>query len=217
MPADARLIETAGSEAADERSVSDCEIARPFYVFHDTSPSTSTKKFGDLTAVDDLSLGRGGRRDLRPGRARRRRQDHHHAAADLDHGSRRRRRLGGRASRRPRGRGGQGRDRLHEPAVRALRRPDRDGEPRLLRRHLQRAAQGPRRADRAAAGLQQPDALQAPPGGQPFRRNEAETRPGLHADPHAARCCSSTSRPTASIPSRAATSGGSSTNCCGRR
>ena len=33
----------------------------------------------------------------------------------------------------------QGRHRLHEPAFRPLPRPDRDGEPRLLRRHLQRA------------------------------------------------------------------------------
>ena len=55
---------------------------------------------------------------------------------DFDHGPRRGRGLGRRASCRSRGRSGQGRDRLHEPALRALRRPDRDGEHRLLRRHL---------------------------------------------------------------------------------
>ena len=37
-----------------------------------------------------------------------------------------------------------------------------------------------------AAGFQQPYAVQAPPGGQPLRRDEAEAWAGLHADPHAA-------------------------------
>ena len=35
------------------------------------------------------------------------------------------------------------------------------------------------REDRAAAGLQQPGPVPAPPGGQSFRRHEAEAGPGL--------------------------------------
>ena len=69
---------------------------------------------------------------------------------DRDHGPDLRRRLGRRPPRRPRGRGDQGEHRLHEPAVRPLPRPDRDGEHRLLRRHLRRAA--PRPAARRSTG-----------------------------------------------------------------
>ena len=39
--------------------------------------------------------------------------------------------------------------------------------------------------DRAAAGLQQPDAVSAPAGGQSLRRHETEARPGLRLDPYA--------------------------------
>ncbi len=44
---------------------------------------------------------------------------------------------------------------------------------------------GRQRKDRPAAGLQQPDAVPAAAGRQPLRRDEAEARPGLRADPHA--------------------------------
>ena len=93
---------------------------------------------------------------VRPGRPGRRRQDHHHADAHRHHGPDRRRGLGHGAAHRARGRGDQGEDRLHEPALRPLPRPDRAGEPPLLRRHLRRAAPGPRRKNRAAPRLQQP-------------------------------------------------------------
>jgi ABC-2 type transport system ATP-binding protein len=84
-------------------------------------------------------------------------------------------------------RGDQGADRLHEPALRPL--PDLTvienlhfyadiyGVPR----------RGAERKDRPPAGLQQPHAVQAAPGRQSLRRHEAEARPGLRADPHAAR------------------------------
>ena len=98
----------------------------------------------------DAHRGRGG--DLWPGGARRRRQDHHHAALDRHHGPHQRRGLGRRPPHCRRGKD-QGTDRLHEPAVRALPRPDGHGEHQLLRRHLQRAAQGPPGKNRSAAGF----------------------------------------------------------------
>ena len=120
-----------------------------------------------------------GRGNLRAGGARRRRENDHDAAADGDHGPDLGRRLGGRPARRPRGRGDQRRDRLHEPAIRPVRGPHRDGEPEFLRRHLQRPSAGAAGKGRAAAGLQQPGPVSPPSGRQSVRRDEAETRPGL--------------------------------------
>ena len=76
-------------------------------------------------------------------------------------------------------------DRLHEPAVRPVRRPDRAGEPPLLRRPLRRSPPRPGGPHRRAARLQQPGPVPAPPRGESLRRDEAEAGAGLRPRPHA--------------------------------
>ncbi len=177
-----------------------------------------TKKFDDIAAIDEPHARCCRGRDLRPvgpdGAGKTTTMRLLTSIMDPD----RRRGLGGRHHVVREAEAVKEEHRLHEPAVRALSRSDGDGEPRLLRRHLQRAPPRPRRSrvERLLA-FSNLTPFKRRLAGNLVRRNEAEARAGLRADPHAARCSSSTSRPTASIPSRAATSGGSSTNCCGRR
>ena len=75
---------------------------------------------------------------------------------------------------------------LYAAALRALRRSDGRREHPLLRRPVRRPQQDARRAPTDCCSVRHEPVSQAP-GGQSFRRNEAEARTGLRADPHAAR------------------------------
>ena len=77
-------------------------------------------------------------------------------------------------------------DQLHVATLRALRRFDGGREHSLLRRGLRSEAGGVSGAQRTAAARGGHAAVSQAPGGQSFRRNEAEARADLRADPHAA-------------------------------
>ena len=91
------------------------------------------KSFGTRTVVDHVSLPIEQGRDLRLPRPQRLGQDHDAAHAVRPADARRRRRHLPRLRLRARARGDQAPDRLHDPALLALRGPDHRREPRLHR------------------------------------------------------------------------------------
>ena len=83
-----------------------------------------------------------------------------------------------------RGGADQGEHRLHEPAVRPVSDLTVLENLHFYADIYECPAARPGGKDRAAAGLQQPHALQTPPGGQSLRRHEAEAGAGLRAGAH---------------------------------
>ena len=108
-----------------------------------------------------------------------------------------------------RGRGDQAPDRLHDPALLALRGPDDRGEPRLHRPGLRprpRPSAGRRGAREARP---RPIAASSSPGSCPAAGSSGWRWPPRSCTSPS--CCCSTSRPPASTRRRAATSGTRST------
>ena len=158
-----------------------------------SSCKSVTKRFGDLLAVDDLSLELAGRRVLHPARAERLRQDDDAAdgrrlraagrGGDQDRGRRRRRAAAAQAP-----------DQHRLPELRPLPPPQRRGQ-RRLRPEAQEGAEG---GDR-------PPGQRRAGAGRPRRRGEAGARRSSPAASSSGsrwrgrwstcpRCCCSTSR-----------------------
>ena len=109
---------------------------------------------------------------------------------------------------RPRPRAHQVRDRVHVPEVLPLRRPDRGGEPDLLRPRLRGVGNPAVHAHGADDPARRPRGTREPARGHAVRRLSPAPRPRLRPRPFAARSSSSTSPRRASTLSRGGTSGG---------
>ena len=171
-----------------------------------------TRRFGALTAVDRLNLEIAARRDLRPGGPGRRRQDHHLRllCGLLDPTEGQVEVAGYDVARHP----DAVKDRIGYMAQRFGLYGDLTVEENMGFYADLFGVTGADRDQLMARLLRMTrmEPFRAPARRQALRRHEAEAGADVHAAAPSRRCCSWTSRPTASTRSRAATSGRSSIN-----